>query len=197
MAFVMRRALRILLVAGVLGCGTIVAAADKKAQKWTDLELRDLSGAALAKDTAWVVFVFLSPECPVANAAIPVLNALAAEFARSTRIVGVYADPSLEISTLREHASDYRLTFVCVDDRAQKIVRFTGASYTPEVFVYSRDGALQYRGRIDDRVKSFGAAKPSATQADLRDVIVALDAGKPPPFATRPGFGCSIPALEK
>jgi hypothetical protein len=124
------------------------------------------------------VIVFLSPECPVANADVPVLNALAAEFApRGFSFVGAYADPALSLADLRRHAAGYRLAFPAVDDRARRLVRAAGATFTPEVCVFSRAGALLYRGRIDDRVEDYGAARPSATHEDLREVLAALAAG--------------------
>ncbi len=130
----------------------------------------------------------------MANAEIPVLNDLAAEFApRGVNFVGVYSDPTAELPALRQHAAEFHAGFVAADDRAQKIVLALGATYTPEVFVFSREeGRLLYRGRIDNRVEDFGAARPAATRQDLREVLAALVAGRPGPFEDRPGFGCAI-----
>jgi thiol-disulfide isomerase/thioredoxin len=165
---------------------------------WSRLNALDLNGAPLTANGRWIVVVFISPECPVANASIPVLNALAGEFAPAgIDFVGVYADPTLDVSVLRRHATEYRLGFPAVDDRDQKLVHLTGATYTPETFVFSRDGALLYRGRIDDRVTDFGSSRPAATHEDLRDVLRALAAEKRVPFERRPGFGCSIPEVTK
>jgi hypothetical protein len=161
---------------------------------WEQLEVRDLRGAAVTPGGSWIVLIFLSPECPVANAGIPVLNALAKEFApRGFDLVGAYSDPALKLSVLREHAAESRLAFAVADDRAQHLARATGAAYTPEVFVFSRAGALLYRGRIDDRVRGFGPARPVAAHEDLREVLTALAAGRTERFRDRPGFGCTIP----
>ncbi len=185
--------LRCCLLLAVFLLGSRAAAADT--DWWESLALHDLAGGArVTPQGRWIVIVFLSPECPVANASIPTLKTLAAEFApRGFDFVGAYADPTLDLPALRRHASDYQLTFTTVDDRAQRLVRATGAKYTPEVFVYSRSGVLLYRGRIDDRVEDLGTARPKAAHEDLRDVLAALAAGETGPFATRPGFGCAIP----
>ena len=165
---------------------------------WSRLAVNDLAGAPLSVPGRWIVLVFISPECPLSNANVPVLNALAAEFVRSgVSFVGVYSDPTLELPALRQHTSEYRLGFATADDREQRVLRATGATYTPEVFVFSAAGVLLYRGRIDDRVADFGPARPVATHEDLRDVLAALVAGKPVPFASRPGFGCAIPEPVK
>ena len=165
---------------------------------WEQLAVRTLDGAALKPDGRWIVVVFLSPECPVANVDIPVLNSLAAKFTpRGFNFVGAYADPGLALPDLRRHAAEFQLGFPAVDDREQRLVRAAGATFTPEVGVFSRAGVLLYRGRIDDRVEDFGAARPAAVHEDLREVLTALAAGDPGPFANRPGFGCSIPARTR
>ena len=165
---------------------------------WQQLDVRGLDNEPLVPVGRWVVLVFISPECPLANASVPLLNALAQEFApRGFYFVGIYADPSISPVTLRQHARDYALAFATADDRAHRLVRATGAVYTPEVFVFTREGKPLYHGRIDDRVEDFGAARPAAVHQDLRDVLTALIAGQPGPFAERHGFGCAIPEAVK
>jgi hypothetical protein len=140
------------------------------------------------------VLVFISPECPVANADIPVLNSLARQFGPvGVDFFAAYADPTLDLPALRRHADDYRLGLVPLDDRKQRLMHAVGATYTPETFVFTVTGDLLYRGRIDDRVEDFGPARVVATHEDLREVLTALVAGRPAPFASHPGFGCTIP----
>ncbi len=161
---------------------------------WEGLGVRDLAGTPLASNARWIVVVFISPECPLANASVPVLNKLAGEFGPpGFGFVGAYADPAVGLPVMRQHAKDYGLAFATADDRDHRLVRLTGATFTPEVFVYAANGTRLYRGRIDDRVGDFGAARPTATRQDLRDVLVALAAGQSGPFPDQPGFGCTIP----
>lgn len=190
----MSRPLRCLMLCVCLGgLPGAVAAADW----WTNLALRDLAGAALPTDARWIVVVFLSPECPVANAEIPVLNALARDFAGyGVLFVGAYADPSLAPKALHQHAAEYKLGFPATDDRDHRLTRAAGATYTPEVGVFTRDGKMVYRGRIDDRADGYGATRPQATEETLHDVLAALVAGRPAPLAEKPGFGCSIPGTN-
>jgi thiol-disulfide isomerase/thioredoxin len=175
-----------------------VFAAEPASGWWRQWEARSPEGAAVDAPGRWVVLVFLSPECPLANAAAPVLEALVKEFApRGFSFIGICADPAISPATLRQHAKDYGFSFPLVDDRAHRIVRATGAAYTPEVFVFSREGSRLYRGRIDDRVGDFGEARPAATRQDLREVLTALAAGQSGPFADHAGFGCAIPQPVK
>ncbi|HEY4299777.1 MAG TPA: redoxin domain-containing protein [Candidatus Didemnitutus sp.] len=191
----MMRLLRCLLLC--LGLAALCGRASA-ADWWAGLGVHDLNGSALTVKGRWVVVVFLSPECPIANAEVPELNAIAEAYApKGVTLVGAYADPTLPLASFRQHAADYRLRFETADDRTHHLTRAAGATYTPEVCVFSRAGGILYRGRIDDRASEYGGTKPQATEQDLREVLDALTAGHPAPFAQKPGFGCSIPDLAR
>jgi hypothetical protein len=161
---------------------------------WRKLSVVGLDGAPLFPAARRIVVVFLSEECPVSNAYIPVLNQLASDFSRrGFAFVGAYVDPGSGLPALREHARSYAVSFATADDRGHGLVRVASATLTPEAVVFSEDGAVLYRGRIDDRVGDLGAARPVAVHNDLRDVLEAIAAGKAGPFAPKPGFGCFIP----
>jgi hypothetical protein len=163
---------------------------------WAGLGVRDLKGGPLAVKGRWIVVVFLGQECPVSNVAISTLNRLAAEFGpRGFDFVGAYVDATADLPALREHAAAYAVGFATADDRAHRLVNAAGATYTPEVAVFTPQGARLYRGRIDDRVGDFGAARPTAAHQDLRDALAAIAAGRPIPSDGRHGFGCAIPEL--
>jgi hypothetical protein len=160
---------------------------------WSQLSVRDLQGALVKPVSRRIVVVFLSAECPVSNSYVPVLNKLAPEFARrGFALVGAYVDPDADLASLREHATSYSIAFPTVDDREHRLVRAASAKITPEAAVFSEDGAVLYRGRIDDRVGDLGFSRPAAVHNDLRDVIEALASGKPGPFPPKRGFGCYI-----
>lgn len=161
---------------------------------WHGLGVRDLQGRPLDPPARWFVVVFIGPECPVSNASIPVLNRLNTEFApHGVALVGAYVDPTSDLAALRTHAVDYAITFYTADDRAHRLARAAGATYTPEVVVFSADGEKLYQGRIDDRVGALGATRPAAVHHELRDVLAALLAGQSGPFSGHAGYGCAIP----
>jgi hypothetical protein len=169
-------------------------AAGAPASWWRQLGVRDLAGAPLNPAGRWFVVIFLGQECPVSNASIPVLNKLAADFSpRGFAFVGAYVDPTADLGALRTHAADYSVGFPTADDREHRLAGAAGATYTPEVAVFSAAGAKLYAGRIDDRVGDFGAARPAAAHEELRDVLAALASGSPGPFRGKPGYGCAIP----
>jgi hypothetical protein len=161
---------------------------------WRGQALRDLQGNELNLTGQWYVVIFLGQECPVSNAAIAKLNQLALEFSpRGFVLVGAYVDPTASLATLRRHALEYGITFPVTDDREQRLARLAQATVTPEAVVFSADGAKLYQGRIDDRVGEGGVARPRAVHEDLREVLIALTEGKPGPFPSHPGFGCTLP----
>jgi hypothetical protein len=156
--------------------------------------VRDLGGLPLTPTSQRIVVVFLSVECPVSNTYIPVLNRLAEDFTRrGFAFVGAYVDPDSDVAAFRRHATSFSVSFATADDRQHRLVRAASATITPEVAVFSEQGAVLYKGRVDDRVGDLGVSRPAATHNDLRDVLEALVAGKTGPFPSKPGFGCFIP----
>jgi hypothetical protein len=161
---------------------------------WRQFGVRDLNGASLDPSARWFVVVYMGQECPVSNESIPILNKLSAEFSsKGFVVVGAFVDPTADLAALRTHVADYAVGFATADDRDHRLVRASGATYTPEVAVFSSRGILLYKGRIDDRVGSFGASRPAAVHQDLRDALTAIAAGSNGPFKGSRGFGCAIP----
>jgi hypothetical protein len=182
----------LLLSALALGCFASEAPPGPP-QWWRQLAVRDLDGSTLRLASRRIVVIFISAECPVSNGYIPVMNQLAADFSkRGFTFVGAYVDPESDLPSLRAHARSFAISFATADDREHRLVRAASATVTPEVAVFSEDGAVVYRGRIDDRVGDLGAAKPAATHNDLREVLAAIAEGKPGPFPPKPAFGCFI-----
>ncbi len=67
----------------------------------------------------------------------------------------------------RKHSNEYDFGFPGLLDPAQQLVRKSGATRTPEAAVFSPDGKLLYRGRIDDRYVDFGKKRDRPGQRDL------------------------------
>jgi hypothetical protein len=196
------RSLRSLAIVLSLSCALTLAADEpigsptETPSWWTDLGIRDLTGAPLRPVSVWIVVVFLGQECPVSNVSIPALNKLAADYRLGSRysIIGAYVDPTSTLETLRAHAAQYQIGFATADDRQQRLARLAGATYTPEAAVFSRTGQVVYLGRLDDRVAAAGEVRPGrATREELREVMRALGSGIPGPFVGHMGFGCALP----
>jgi ribosomal protein L35AE/L33A len=141
-----------------------------------------------------IVFLFTSTECPISNRYAPELRRLAATFVPQGVLFRlVYPNPAEDTTAIREHmaAFSYAGATQALRDPKHALVKFVGATITPEAAVYA-GGRVQYRGRIDNRYVDFGVDRPAATEHDLHDAIAAVLAGKPVPHPETQPVGCYI-----
>ncbi len=97
-----------------------------------------------------------------------------------------YPEDSFDEMVKRHRAKGFNFPFL--RDDTQKVAKSFGATHTPEVFVFGRDGLLAYHGRIDDNYKDPGAVKSH----DLRDALDSVVAGKAPKTPETYSIGCTI-----
>ncbi len=148
-------------------------------------DLRDASGRrhtlADERESRAVAVFFLAPDCPLAIRYGPEIRRIAGDYApRGVAFYAVGAEPG-------------RFPFPALLDPANDLARQTGVRVTPSVAVLSPAGDLLYRGRIDDRVESFGRVRPQPRRRDLRLVLDRVLAGRPVTFTETPAIGCDIP----
>ena len=139
------------------------------------------------------VLVFLAHDCPISNALVPEMNRLATQYgAQGAAFFFVYAERDLTDADAARHARDYALAAPVTVDRTGVLAARAGAKVTPEAAVFSRAGAVVYRGRINDLFAALGQKRAEPTTHDLRDALDAVLAGKTPPAATTSAIGCFI-----
>src|SRR5690349_4065456 len=147
-------------------------------------QARDTQGA-VHTSAEWaahkaVVLYFVTIDCPVANGYVPEMNRIREAYAsRGVAFYAVQADPSVAEPEVVKYARDYRYSFPLLLDPRQDLVRLAGATVTPQAAVLSPDGKVLYLGRVDNRVEDFGKQRFQATEADLRDALDQVLAGKP------------------
>lgn len=90
-------------------------------------------------------------------------------------------------------AEDGQYPFPALLDPEHSLARAVEARVTPSVAVLTPAGELLYRGRIDDRVVTFGQVRARARREDLWLVLERVTAGKRVRFAETPALGCDIP----
>ncbi|CAM3264923.1 thioredoxin family protein [Rhodothermus bifroesti] len=148
--------------------------------------------------TRGLVIVFWSNRCPWVDRYEARLNELAETYkGQGIRFVlvnandaGAFPQESLEASAAQARRKGYALPYV--RDEGSALARALGASRTPEVFVFTAQGRLLYRGAIDD---SPGDAA-NVQQAYLREALEALLQGKQPATTETSAFGCLIRFAE-
>jgi thiol-disulfide isomerase/thioredoxin len=141
-----------------------------------------------------IVFLFTSTECPISNRYAPELQRLAATFGSQGVLFRlVYPNPAEDTPAIRQHmaAFSYAGATQALRDPKHALVKFVGATITPEAAVYAA-GRVRYRGRIDNRYVDFGVDRPAATEHDLHDAIAAVLAGTPVPHPETQPVGCYI-----
>jgi len=163
------------------------------------VRVEPLDGGALdplvaPKGVKAIVFLFTSTDCPISNRYAPELRRLAQVFVpQGVMFRLVYPNPAEDAAAIRAHmaAFAYAGAIDALRDPNHALVKFTGATITPEAVVYA-GGRVQYRGRIDNRFVDFGVDRPSATEHDLHDAIAAILAGKPVAHPETQAVGCYI-----
>ncbi len=144
------------------------------------------------KGSKATVVVFLMHDCPVTNATAPELARLFHEFsALGVEFFGVYVtETEKEIET---HRRDYGLPFPGLLDPKLQLSRAAGITRAPEAALFSAEGALLYRGRIDDRAGKPGVMRPTPGRRDLRLALEAVLAGRQPEPRFTAAAGCYLP----
>jgi hypothetical protein len=133
-------------------------------------------------------------DCPIANGYMPELNRLHEEFApRGVQFYLVHTDPEVTAEAARAHAKEYEIAFPVLLDAVHRFVRHAGATRTPEAALFSADGQLQYRGRIDDRYADYGKRRAEPSTRDLKTVLEQLLSGQTITTPRTSVVGCHIP----
>jgi peroxiredoxin len=160
-------------------------------------QLRDAQGG-VHTTAEWsgakaILLFFVTTDCPVANSYVPEMNRIHDAYAsRRVRVYGVQADPTVTDAAVAAYAKDFRYGFPLLLDPRQELVRLAGATITPQAAVLAPDGRVLYLGRIDNRVADFGKQRPQATEADLREALDAVLAGRPTARPFTKSIGCAI-----
>ena len=195
----MRVALLLSLVALLGGCASSPApigpGSTQAAATFTDINGRTHTPLAVSKpDQIASVLIFITIDCPIANGYAPELNSIVREYSGGgVRFFFVQVDPAVTLTQARNHANEYGLAAPVLIDHDHALVKALGATRTPEAAVLGRDGAMVYRGRIDDRYVDFGKKRVHPSQRDLRDALDAILAGRAVPVARTKPVGCFIP----
>lgn len=142
------------------------------------------------------VLVFTTTDCPISNRYAPEIERLSSRFSKDARFVFVYPVPADSEEKIHEHRRKFG-GGEWLRDHDQELVRFTGATVTPEVAILTPDRKILYRGRIDNRYIAFGKDRPQPTVRDLERSLDAIIAGKRVPVERTQAIGCFLGDLVK
>jgi hypothetical protein len=179
---------------GTVGVSVPIAAQGAR----PSLALRDPDGRVVdpflaAENSAAIVFLFASVDCPVSNRYAPEVQRIHARFApQNVSFWLVYPNPADTPDAVRAHLKAFAYPVHALLDPRHELVKLGQAAITPEAAVFDRARTLAYHGRIDDRFVSLGVERPAATRHDLADALAAVVAGKAPVAPSAPAVGCFI-----
>jgi hypothetical protein len=142
---------------------------------------------------------FVTNDCPIANSFAQEIARICSDYkSKGVACTLVYVDPSISDEQARKHAAEYgHGDYPRIVDRKHELVRATGATITPEAAVIDRDGKVVYLGRIDDSYASLGQPRRPVKNADLRNALNDVVAGKPVGKPRSKALGCYISDLSR
>lgn len=165
-----------------------------------DLRLTSTDGRTLdpLADAAGrpIVLVFLSHECPIANAIAPTLAEAAAGWGATVAVRMVHVDPDLAAADAARHAAEYALPGEILLDPRHALADRLAVRRTPEAYVWHR-GEVRYRGAVDDQWAAIGSRAQAPSQHYLRDAVAAVLAGRTVATPTTEPVGCLLPEPAK
>jgi hypothetical protein len=112
--------------------------------------------------------------------------------------VDTAASPATLDRQVRAHLDEYRHRGLpAALDRSRAVAAAVRATITPTAVVVDRQGAVRYRGRVDNLYAALGKTRQQITSHDLRDALDAVLAGRPVAHPETEAIGCFItdPAL--
>ena len=165
-----------------------------------DFALRDVvSGKMVTRNGVagpkGLLVMFICRHCPFVKHVQEELAKIGRDYAG--RGVGIVAISSNDVASHPEDSPTklayqaQELQFVCpyLFDESQDVARAYDAQCTPDFFLYDANGALVYRGQLDD---SRPGNDIPVTGKDLRAAMDALIEGRLISSQQRPSIGCNI-----
>ncbi len=166
------------------------------------ITLRDVNGVArqpmhVNSGKANALF-FVTNDCPISNAYAHEIARICADY--KTKGIScdlIYVDPAMTDAAARQHAQEYgHGDYPKIVDRKHELVKVTGVIATPEVAVINAAGKVVYRGRIDDSFAGLGQPRRPVKNADLRNALDEVAAGKVVTTPVTKALGCYIENIE-
>jgi hypothetical protein len=182
-----------------LSAAVVLALAVTSGLRVFDLSNRPVDPLQQSAGTKAIVFLFTSTDCPISNRYAPEVRRLAQTFGpRGVVFRLIYPGRADGPDAVRQHmaAFAYSGATEAYRDPDLALVKFTGATVTPEVAVVV-GAKVVYRGRIDDRIVDFGLERAMPTVHDLGDALTAVLAGRPVAHPVTQSVGCFIADLAR
>ncbi|MDP5172296.1 MAG: redoxin domain-containing protein [Bacteroidia bacterium] len=143
--------------------------------------------------SAYTVFIFLSPECPLCENYSATLKTLRAQFPEEeVSFVGIFSGQWYSRDEIQHFLARYQPPVKVVLDPRYQLQALFQATVTPEAVVVNRSGKVEYQGKIDNWIVSLGKKRTVVNQLYLQDALAALLKGEEPAIRQTEAVGCFI-----
>ncbi len=136
--------------------------------------------------------IFIEPDCPISQKAIPTLKYLADSLKDKVAFLGIFPSKYPNKKLIKEFIQKYQIPFPCWIDAKQQLTKQFEASVTPEVFLLNTKQKIQYQGMIDNQFYTLGKSRNVATEHYLKDAINAYLNNRPIKINKTQAVGCDI-----
>ncbi|MCC6487709.1 MAG: redoxin domain-containing protein [Candidatus Hydrogenedentes bacterium] len=140
-----------------------------------------------------VVLFFAGNGCPIVRKSIANLKALRDEYSeKGVTFLFINSNPEDDRESVLKECEEYQIDLPVLLDEAQLVARTLKVDRTATVFVaVPKDWRIVYRGAVDDRL-DYGAQKPEASHAWLKDALEAVLADRAVAMPLTEPKGCLI-----
>jgi len=128
----------------------------------------------------YVVYLFLSDECPICQYYTPTLNEIYDIYqSDSIQFIGIFPNFASKPKNIDSFIDKYKIKFPTKTDYFKSLTSKFSASVTPEVVVYDQQNQTKiYQGRIDNSYVNLGKRRRVVTEHELQKTLGLIVQGK-------------------
>jgi peroxiredoxin len=163
-----------------------------------DPEGKEYKGSEQFGDRGLLV-AFTCNHCPYAIAVWPRLIHLAG-YAKNLKINTVAINPNINPDypedapdKMVKKIKEWGINFPYLVDETQEVAKAFKAQCTPDIYLFNKEHALVYHGRIDDNWED----ESKVSKEELKEALNSLATGQAIVSDQKPSMGCSIKWLNK
>jgi len=170
---------------------------DKKIPDYAQIKLDDFSGKQnliTSLNGTLMVYVFISPECPLSENYTLTLSKLQEELKeKDVEFYYVFPGTFYPRPQIEQFVKVYGLPERSIYyDPLYQLRDYCAATITPEAFVFDQLGKIHYRGAIDNWAITLGKQRQVISEHYLYDAISQLNEGQKVKIEKTRAVGCII-----
>lgn len=138
------------------------------------------------------LFIFLSPECPLSQDYLPLLNRLFDRYREKVSFYGIIPGKAYQSSEIKKFQQTYHVRFPLLIDSTMALSDYLRATVTPEAILLDKKNRMQYRGAVNDWMMTLGKRRVKVTREHLQQALSESLSGKPVTVKRTKPVGCRL-----